>query len=134
MDFIYDSLARRIVFGPGRLRDLDAEIDAIGVLLVSSRRQRPALEPLVADLGGRAAGVFDDTFEHVRVETQHAVVVAANTGIGSMMIVASSNFDVPLVLAGLVILAVMGVALYAVFAILEQRMTFWVQTRPDEVQ
>ena len=39
-----------------------------------------------------------------------------------------------LVFAGLVILAVMGVALYAVFAALEQRMSFWAQTRPDEVQ
>ena len=68
------------------------------------------------------------------VGTVVSETIAANTGIGSMMIVASSNFDVPLVFAGLVILAVMGVALYAVFAILEQRMTFWAQTRPDEVQ
>lgn len=60
--------------------------------------------------------------------------IAANTGIGSMMIVASSNFDVPLVFAGLFILAVMGVVLYAIFAVLEQRMTFWAQTRPGEVQ
>ncbi|MDP6573683.1 MAG: maleylacetate reductase [Rhodospirillales bacterium] len=80
MDFVHDSLARRIVFGPGRLRDLGAEIDAIGarrVLLVTSKRQRPLLEPLVADLGGRVAGVFDDTFKHVRVETQRAAVAAA---------------------------------------------------------
>ena len=68
------------------------------------------------------------------VGTVVSETIAANTGIGSMMIVASSNFDVPLVFAGLVILAVMGVALYAVFAVLEQRMTFWAQTRPDEVQ
>ena len=60
--------------------------------------------------------------------------IVANTGIGSLMMVASSNFDVPLVFAGLVILAVMGVALYAVFAIFEQRMSFWAQTRPYEVQ
>ncbi|MDJ0948831.1 MAG: ABC transporter permease [Alphaproteobacteria bacterium] len=67
------------------------------------------------------------------VGTVVSETIAANTGIGSMMIVASSNFDVPLVFAGLVILAVMGVALYAVFAVLEQRMTFWAQTRPDEM-
>jgi NitT/TauT family transport system permease protein len=60
--------------------------------------------------------------------------IAANTGIGSMMMIASSNFDVPLVFAGLFILAVMGVVLYAIFAVLEQRMTFWAQTRPGEVQ
>ena len=68
------------------------------------------------------------------VGTVVSETIAANTGIGSMMIVASSNFDVPLVFAGLVILAVMGVALYAIFAVLEQRMTFWAQTRPNEVQ
>ncbi len=80
MDFVHDSLARRIVFGPGRLGDLGAEIDAIGarrVMLVTSKRQRPDLEPLVADLGGRVAGIFDDTSMHVRVETQRAAVAAA---------------------------------------------------------
>ena len=42
--------------------------------------------------------------------------VAANRGIGNMMIIASSNIDVPLVFAGLFILAFMGIALYAAFA------------------
>ena len=68
------------------------------------------------------------------VGTVVSETIAANTGIGSMMMVASSNFDVPLVFAGLIILAVMGVLLYAIFAVLEQRMTFWAQTRPNEVQ
>ena len=80
MDFVHDSLARRIVFGPGRLGDLGAEIDAIGarrVLLVTSKRQRADLAPLVADLGGRVAGVFDDTTKNVQVETQRAAVAAA---------------------------------------------------------
>lgn len=66
------------------------------------------------------------------VGTVVSETIAANTGIGAMMIVASSNFDVPLVFAGLMILAVMGIVLYAVFAIIEQRMTAWAQTRPDE--
>lgn len=66
------------------------------------------------------------------VGTVVSETIAANTGIGAMMIVASSNFDVPLVFAGLMILAVMGIALYAVFAVIEQRMTAWAQTRPDE--
>jgi NitT/TauT family transport system permease protein len=66
------------------------------------------------------------------VGTVVSETIAANTGIGSMMIVASSNFDVPLVFAGLVILAVMGVVLYAIFAAIEQRMTFWAQTRPGD--
>jgi NitT/TauT family transport system permease protein len=39
--------------------------------------------------------------------------------------IASSNFNVPLTFAGLLILAAMGVAFYAAFAILEARFTGW---------
>ena len=41
-----------------------------------------------------------------------AETVASNRGIGNLMMIASSSFDVPLVFAGLLILAVMGVGLY----------------------
>lgn len=63
------------------------------------------------------------------VGTVLAETVAANKGIGNVMIIASGNFDVPMVFAGLVILAVMGVALYAVSAFLERRMTGWAQRK-----
>ena len=53
--------------------------------------------------------------------------VASNKGIGNMMMIASSNFDVPLTFAGLLVLAAMGVAFYAVFAVLETRFTGWAQ-------
>ena len=80
LDFVHDSSARRIVFGPGRLRDLGAEIASIGArraLLVTSKRQRSNLEPLVAELGPRVAGIFHDTAKHVKVETQRAAVTVA---------------------------------------------------------
>jgi NitT/TauT family transport system permease protein len=51
--------------------------------------------------------------------------VAANEGIGYLMLSASSRFDVPLVFAGLIVVAVMGVAMYAVCAVFERRMTGW---------
>jgi NitT/TauT family transport system permease protein len=51
--------------------------------------------------------------------------VASNEGIGYLMVAASSRFEVPLVFAGLIVVAVMGVAMYAVFAVLEQRLTRW---------
>lgn len=51
--------------------------------------------------------------------------VASNKGIGNMMMIASSNFDVPLTFAGLLVLAVMGVAFYAIFAVLEAHFTGW---------
>ncbi|MEM7567774.1 MAG: ABC transporter permease, partial [Pseudomonadota bacterium] len=41
-----------------------------------------------------------------------AETVAANRGIGNMMLIASSNFNVPLVFAGLFILAGLGIGLY----------------------
>jgi len=41
------------------------------------------------------------------------------------MLNASSRFDVPLVFAGLVVIAAMGVAIYAVFAAFEHRFTGW---------
>jgi NitT/TauT family transport system permease protein len=50
---------------------------------------------------------------------------ASNRGIGNMMVIASSRFEVPLVFAGLLVVAAMGVALYAVFALLERRMVGW---------
>lgn len=57
--------------------------------------------------------------------------VAANKGIGNVMMIASGNFDVPLVFAGLFILAVMGVALYAISAFIEARLTGWTQRKTD---
>ena len=51
--------------------------------------------------------------------------VASNRGIGNLMMIASAGFEVPLVFAGLLILAVMGVALYGLFSLIEARVTGW---------
>jgi NitT/TauT family transport system permease protein len=51
--------------------------------------------------------------------------VAANRGIGYLMMAATANFDTPLVFAGLTVIAIMGIAMYALFAVIENRMTFW---------
>ena len=51
--------------------------------------------------------------------------VAANAGLGHMMLAAQSQFNVPLVFAGLVMLAIEGIVMYAVMAWLEMRMTGW---------
>lgn len=58
--------------------------------------------------------------------------VASNRGIGNVMMTASSNFQVSLVFAGLIILAVLGVFLYALFSWLERRVTGWA-TRDTEI-
>ncbi|WP_084649392.1 ABC transporter permease [Saccharospirillum impatiens] len=51
--------------------------------------------------------------------------VAANSGLGHMMLMAQANFEVPLVFAGLLALAIEGVLMYALFVIIEKRMTGW---------
>lgn len=51
--------------------------------------------------------------------------VAANSGIGHMMLIAQANFEIPLVFAGLVVLAIEGIGMYAIMALIEKRMTGW---------
>lgn len=51
--------------------------------------------------------------------------VAGSSGIGYLMMAATANFDTPLVFAGLFVIAVLGIVMYAIFAVAEQRMTFW---------
>lgn len=65
------------------------------------------------------------------VGTVLAETVASNKGIGTVMMIASGNFDVPMVFAGLFLLAAMGVALYAISSLVEQRMTGWAQRKTD---
>jgi NitT/TauT family transport system permease protein len=57
--------------------------------------------------------------------------VASNRGIGNMMMIASAAFDVPLVFAGLFILAALGVALYAIFSLVEARVTGWAHRKTE---
>ena len=57
------------------------------------------------------------------VGTVIAETVASNRGIGNLMMIASSSFDVPLVFAGLLVLAVLGVGLYVIFSFIEVRVT-----------
>lgn len=60
--------------------------------------------------------------------------VAANKGIGHLMILASSRFDVPLVFSGLIVTAIMGIAMYVISAAIEQRVTGWATRGTTEQQ
>lgn len=51
--------------------------------------------------------------------------VASNNGIGNLMLQAQAQFLVPLIFAGLVALAVLGIVMYWLMAVLERRMTAW---------
>ena len=60
--------------------------------------------------------------------------VASNSGIGHMMTYASAQFRVPLVFAGLLVTAVMGVMMYVVAAAIERRVTGWAVRGMDTPQ
>ena len=51
--------------------------------------------------------------------------IASNEGIGYLMMSAGSQMRMPLVFAGLVVISVMAILMYEVFAVLERRMTGW---------
>jgi NitT/TauT family transport system permease protein len=51
--------------------------------------------------------------------------LASDRGIGALVEQASANFKIPLVFAGLVVVATLGIAMYAIFAYMEKRMTHW---------
>lgn len=59
--------------------------------------------------------------------------VGSNEGVGYLMLQASSRFQIPLVFAALVVVAAMGISMYAIFASLERRMTGWATRGMDQV-
>ncbi len=60
-----------------------------------------------------------------------AETVAANSGIGHLMLQASSSFRVPLVFAGLLVIAFLGIVMYALAALVERRLTGWATRGQD---
>ena len=62
-----------------------------------------------------------------------AETVAANAGIGHLMLVASSRFEVPLAFAGLIVTGLMGVGMYVACVAIERRMTGWATRGSDGV-
>jgi len=59
------------------------------------------------------------------VGTVVSETVASNEGIGYLMMSAGSSMRMPLVFAGLIVIGVMAMAMYGVFAVIERRTTRW---------
>ncbi|WP_151670219.1 ABC transporter permease [Nitrincola schmidtii] len=59
--------------------------------------------------------------------------VASNMGIGYLMMAASSSMDMALVFAGLIVIGVMGVVMYELFAWMEKRFTRWANRGSNSV-
>ncbi|WP_045682682.1 ABC transporter permease [Martelella endophytica] len=53
--------------------------------------------------------------------------IASNRGIGNAMLIATTNFDMPLAFAALMLISITGVIFYFLFVMLENRMTGWAQ-------
>ncbi|MEM8664219.1 MAG: ABC transporter permease [Pseudomonadota bacterium] len=101
----------------------------------------PEMEDVLRSLGASRRKIFQKVglprsmpyfFASLKIAITLALVgsvisetIAANAGIGYLMLNASSRFDVPLVFAGLFVVAVLGVGIYAVFAAVETRVTGW---------
>ncbi len=101
----------------------------------------PELEDVLRSLGARKRDILLKVglprampyfFASLKVAVTLAFVgsvisetIAGNRGIGYLMLQASSSFRTPLVFAGLVVVAVMGIGMYALFAWLERRVTGW---------
>jgi NitT/TauT family transport system permease protein len=51
--------------------------------------------------------------------------VASNAGLGYLIVQATSDFNVPLAFAALILLAIMGVILYTFFVYLEKKVIYW---------
>ena len=99
----------------------------LGALVGSSKVAYDVAYPLLVGFSSIPKVAVTQAF----VGTVIAETVASNRGIGNLMMIASSSFDVPLVFAGLLVLAVLGVALYVIFSFIENRVTGWAH-RKDE--
>ena len=64
------------------------------------------------------------------VGTVISETLASNDGIGYMMLQAASQFRTPLMFAGLIVIAAMGIGTYLVCAFIEVRMTGWSVRKP----
>ncbi|SMF55860.1 NitT/TauT family transport system permease protein [Xaviernesmea oryzae] len=107
----------------------------------------PEMEDVLKALGANRSQVFWNVslprtmpyfFASLKVAVTLAFVgtvlsetVAANRGIGTVMMMATASFDVPLAFAGLFALALLGILLYAVFAIIEQRVCGWANRKQE---
>ncbi|WP_353148322.1 maleylacetate reductase [Pollutimonas bauzanensis] len=77
-NFIYTSQAQRILFGPGNLKKLNEEAQALSIkkaLVLCTKPQRGQADIAADLLGSCAAGVFDEARMHVPVETVAAAKI-----------------------------------------------------------
>jgi maleylacetate reductase len=78
--FTYESLPGRVVFGPGRVSTVAAEVEALGrerVFLVVDGQAKALGDSVAVDLGPRLARRWDEVAQHVPVELAERARAAA---------------------------------------------------------
>ncbi|MFI6366335.1 maleylacetate reductase [Nocardia sp. NPDC050630] len=79
-EFAYQAQPMRVTFGPGRVRQLAGEVEALGlgrVLVLSTPGQEELAMRVAGMLGERSAGVYPKARMHVPVEVAHAARATA---------------------------------------------------------
>lgn len=72
LDFTYQALPGRVVFGPGKLAEVKAETELLGIkraLVLCTPQQLELAEDVFNRLGELSAGIYDQAVMHVPVET-----------------------------------------------------------------
>jgi alcohol dehydrogenase class IV len=80
LEFSYETLPGRVVFGAGSRARLAEEVAAVGVeraLVLSTPGKRGLAEEAAGRLGARAAGIYDQAVVHVPIEVARAGLAAA---------------------------------------------------------
>lgn len=80
LEFVYNALPGRVVFGAGKLATVADEIQHLGAgkaLVLSTPEQRGLAETVAAQLGAQSAGLFDQARMHVPTEIIAAGLAAA---------------------------------------------------------
>jgi len=75
LDFSYEAMPSRIVFGEGKLATVGDEVERLGAktaLVLSTPEQRGSAEDVSRLLGEKAAGIYDQAKMHVPIETAEA--------------------------------------------------------------
>ncbi|MBZ9653456.1 maleylacetate reductase [Phyllobacterium lublinensis] len=81
MNFTYNALPTRVIFGSGTLSELPAEVDRLGIaraLILTTSHQGVGAQRIAQLLSARTAGVFGGAVMHTPVEVTDDAIALAN--------------------------------------------------------
>jgi alcohol dehydrogenase class IV len=95
MEFAYDALPGRVVFGSGSRHRLGDEADRLGatrVMVVAATHEDALADDIGAELGGRVVGRFSDVVQHVpEAKAAAAVELAAEVGADAIVTIGGGS-------------------------------------------